>query len=108
MKKLNLLSVLMIAAFGLMTSCSDEAECQECHVAYDHVHDGETEEIEIPITAADGGEDFCGDELADVETEGYTRTIEETIVVHDGETDTVPAGSYPVHCEIHADGHDHD
>ena len=75
MKKLNLLSVLMIAVFGLMTSCSDEAECHECHVAYEHVHNGVTEEIEIPILNAEGGMDFCGDELADVETEGYTLSL---------------------------------
>ena len=47
--------------------------------------------------------EFCGDELADVETPGYAHTIDETIVGND----TVPAGTYTdIHCEEHAD-HDH-
>ena len=95
MKNFSLLPVLMIAVFGFMTSCSSSSDdCHECHIAYMNAAGAEVE-VEI-------GE-FCGDELADVETPGYSHTIDETIVGND----TVPAGTYTeIHCEEHAD-HDH-
>ena len=46
--------------------------------------------------------EFCGSGLEEVEAPDYLHTIEETVVGND----TVPAGSYPVHCEEHGD-HDH-
>ena len=94
MKKLSLLSILLVGIFGFMTSCSSSDDCHECHIAWTNA-DGNEVEVEI-------GE-FCGDALADVETDGYTHTIEETIVGND----TVPAGTYSeIHCEEHGDHDD--
>ena len=97
MKKTNLLTVTVISLALGFSSCSkdDTVDCHECHVAYD----GPNGEIEVEISAADGGEDFCGTELETVEAPGYTYAIPQTIVG----MDTVPAGSYAVHCEEHAD-----
>ena len=100
MKKTNLLTVGLLSVGLAFTSCSksdDSAvECHECHVAYDN----NGVEIEVEILAPDGGEDFCGEDLETVEAPGYLHSIPETIVG----MDTVPAGSYAVHCEEH---HDH-
>tara|TARA_B100000902_G_C27274989_1_gene898358 strand:- start:1506 stop:1802 length:297 start_codon:yes stop_codon:yes gene_type:complete len=97
MKKSNLLTAVTLCTVLAFTSCtkSDSVECHECHVAYD----GPNGEIEVEISAADGGEDFCGTELEAVEAPNYLHPIPETIVG----TDTIPAGSYEVHCEEHAD-----
>jgi hypothetical protein len=88
MKKLLIAPALALFLF----SCSDSDECHECHVAY--MTDAGEVEVEI-------GE-FCGSNLEEVEAPDYLHTIEETVVG----TDTVPAGSYEVHCEEHGD-HDH-
>ena len=95
MKKISLLSILLVGIFGFMTSCSSsDSDCHECHIAWTNAAGNEVE-VEI-------GE-FCEDALADVETEGYTHTIEETIVGND----TVPAGTYSeIHCEEHGDHDD--
>ena len=90
--------LLLFTIIGLLfMSCSKE-ECHECHIAYEHDHTaGATdhhEEIEGEI-----GE-FCGDDLDDVEANGYT--LENDLIVGG---DTIPAGTYPanmVHCEEHA------
>jgi hypothetical protein len=98
MKKTNLLTLAVLSSLLVFTSCSKDddhsADCHECHVAYDN----NGAEIEVAILAADGGDDFCGTELENVEAPGYTHEIPETIVG----MDTVPAGSYEVHCEEHA------
>ena len=88
MKKLLIVPTLALFMF----SCSDSDDCHECHVAYMT----DAGEIEVGI-----GE-FCGTALEEVEAPDYLHTIEETVV----ENDTVPAGSYAVHCEEHGD-HDH-
>ena len=88
MKKLLIVPTLALFMF----SCSDSDDCHECHVAYMT----DAGEIEVEI-----GE-FCGTALEEVEAPDYLHTIEETVVVND----TVPAGSYEVHCEEHGD-HDH-
>ncbi len=75
-----------------MSSCSSSSDCHECHVAY------MTDAGEISVEIGE----FCGTALEEVEAPSYVHSIEETIVGND----TVPAGSYPVHCEEHAD-HDH-
>ncbi len=102
MKKINyLFAAAIFSVFAMMTSCSkSEDECHECHIAY-MLANGNEVEVEI-------GE-FCGDALEDVESEGYTIAIEETIVG----SDTVPAGTYgngnmEIHCEEHGDHDDHD
>ena len=33
MKKLSLLSILLVGIFGFMTSCSSSDDCHECHIA---------------------------------------------------------------------------
>ena len=88
MKKLLIVPALALFMF----SCSDSDDCHECHVAYMT----DAGEIEVEI-----GE-FCGTALEDVEAPDYLHTIEETVEGND----TVPAGSYEVHCEEHGD-HDH-
>lgn len=88
MKKLLIVPTLALFMF----SCSDSDDCHECHVAYMT----DAGEIEVEI-----GE-FCGTALEEVEAPDYLYTIEETVVGND----TVPAGSYEVHCEEHGD-HDH-
>ena len=101
MKKINyLLSAIFFMTATTMTSCSDSNDdhtsCHECHIAYE----GPNGEIEVPISAADGGEDFCGTELEEAEAPGFTYTIEQTIIG----MDTIPAGTYSdIHCEDHAD-----
>jgi hypothetical protein len=101
MKRLNYLFVAFaFIAFASMTSCSkSEDECHECHIAY-LLAAGSEVEVEF-------GE-FCGDALEEVEADGYTITIEETIVGND----TIPAGTYgngnmEIHCEEHGDHDDH-
>ena len=95
MKNITLLSILLFGIFGFMISCSSSSDdCHECHIAW---MNAANEEVEVEI-----GE-FCGDALADVEADGYSHTIDETIVGND----TVPAGAYSdIHCEEHGD-HDH-
>jgi hypothetical protein len=95
MKKRNLVSFGALSVMLVFTSCSksESVECHECHVAYDN----NGVEIEVEILAADGGDDFCGTELETVEAPDYTHEIPQTIVG----MDTVPAGSYDVHCEEH-------
>tara|TARA_B100001057_G_C22558642_1_gene836371 strand:+ start:559 stop:834 length:276 start_codon:yes stop_codon:yes gene_type:complete len=91
MKKLLIAPVLALFLF----SCSDSDGCHECHAAYKATPD--TPEVQIEI-----GE-FCGSELEEVEAPGYLYSINDTIIG----TDTIPAGSYEVHCEEHGDDHDH-
>tara|TARA_B100000214_G_scaffold250051_1_gene183734 strand:- start:131 stop:439 length:309 start_codon:yes stop_codon:yes gene_type:complete len=101
MKKLNYLFVpFAFIALSTMTSCSKD-ECHECHIAYMPAGGGAEIVVEF-------GE-FCGDALEEVEADGYTVTIEETIIG----SDTVPAGTYgngnmEIHCEEHGDHDDHD
>lgn len=76
MKNFSLLSVLMIAVFGVMTSCSSSDDCHECHIALFDAAGQETAEVEI-------GE-FCGDALEDVESAGYQLT--EMLVADNGDT----------------------
>jgi len=101
MKK-NFLLALFLSLF--IVSCEkdddhDHDECHECHIALME-DDGSEHQIDI-----DG--DFCGDDLANIEANGWVATTE---ISHDGEVefnigDLVPASM--IHCEEHAN-HDHD
>ena len=103
MKKSILFS---LACFSLcFVSCEKDDhdhddECHECHVALVECcgaaepHEAGEHEVEI-------GE-FCGDDLANVEANGWIAT---QAIMHDGEEefavgDLVPASM--VHCEEHA------
>jgi hypothetical protein len=86
MKKLLIAPALALFLF----SCSDSDDCHECHIAWQN---SANEEVEVEI-----GE-FCGSELSDVESNGYTLASEQVIG-----NDTVPAGDYAgsdIHCEEH-------
>ena len=99
MKKGNfLLIALTICSISIITSCSHDDECHECHIAYP----GQNGEVEVEI-----GE-FCGTALEAVEADGYTHTLNEAVIIG---SDTVPAGTYgngnmEIHCEEHADHYD--
>ena len=92
--KNNFLFLAGISVF-MFVACEDDdhdhdSDCHECHIAYNNV----TVQVDI-------GE-FCGDDLANVEANGYTLT--EDMMVGDV---TIPAGLYTdIHCEEHGD-HDH-
>ena len=49
MKNFSLLSVLMIAVFGVMTSCSSSDDCHECHIALFDAAGQETAEVELSL-----------------------------------------------------------
>jgi len=98
-KMKNILLFHLFVIILLIISCDkdDHDACHECHIAFiedegsEHTHDiGE----------------FCGDELADVEANGYVNQVE---FIHDGLTYTegYEFMASEVHCEEHAD-HDHD
>jgi hypothetical protein len=90
--KNNFLFLAGISVF-MFVACEDDdhdSDCQECHIAYDN----DTVQVDI-------GE-FCGDDLANVEANGYNLT--EEMMVGDV---TIPIGLYTdIHCEEHGD-HDH-
>lgn len=100
MNKELLMLLVAITATVCLSSCSDDDhdhECQECHIAY--MMDGA--EIEVPITNAAGGEEFCEDELEDAESADFSYELTEDYVT--ASNDTVPAGTYSdIHCEDHA------
>lgn len=105
MKKVKFVSLsCVVSLLFFTTSCSDSSsssiECQECHIAYEN---GVDPEVEVPMLNFNGGEDFCGADLATVEAVDFEYTIAETVV--DGIT--IPAGTYgngnmEIHCEEHA------
>jgi len=88
MKKLLIAPALALFLF----SCSDSDDCHECHIAWDN---GSGTEVEVEI-----GE-FCGSELSDVESNGYTLASDTVIG-----NDTIPAGDY-VGTDIHCEEHEH-
>ena len=86
----------------MFVSCEkdDDVHCQECHIAFME-EDGSEHSVDI-----DG--EFCGDDLVDIEANGWIATED---IEHDGEVEyaagtTVPASM--IHCEEHADHDDHD
>jgi len=101
MKKSNLLSLLVLFSVLLFTSCSKDndhsPECQEC-AALCAMDDGTTTEKDL-------GE-FCGEDLQDIEANGYTLTSE--LVVG---SVTYPVGhvfsASEICCAENHDGHNH-
>ena len=47
MKKISLLSILLVGIFGFMTSCSSSDDCHECHIALYDDSGAEVGELEI-------------------------------------------------------------
>ena len=94
MKNIFLLS-LICTSLCIMSCEKDynDEDCHECHIAL-IMEDGSEYEYEI-------GE-FCGDELSNVETNGYTVTTEFTDM---GITYLVgyEFDASDIHCEEHAD-----
>ncbi len=118
MKKVNyLLSAIALAGFATMTSCSKDSDdtapdaCYPCHIAIDT-----KSETAWDITNAAGGEEFCGDELADAESATYVYTVVDTLYSDEGNIPLPPGeygpGSantdYEIHCEEHGEHDDHD
>ena len=105
MKK-NILFTVACLSLCFMSCEQDnhDHECHECHVALVECC-GATEPHEAGEHEVEIGE-FCGDDLANVEANGWVATQS---IMHDGEEefavgDIVPASM--IHCEEHAD-HDH-
>ena len=107
--------VFVLSLISFLASCSKSDshhdECHECHLAYALPDGGETA---WDIENADGGDEFCGDELNDVESADYIHVVVDTLYSSSG--DTLLPGSYSakngyeVHCEEHGahdDDHDH-
>ena len=93
---------ILSACIALIFSCSTSSdECHECHIAFD----GPNGEIEVPIMAPDGGDEFCGPDLEAAEAPDYSYTLDADVIIGN---DTIPAGTYnEIHCEEHGDDHDH-
>ena len=94
----NQFLLLLGVSFFMFVACEKD-ECQECHIAFME-EDGSEHAVDI-----DG--EFCGDDLVNIEANGWEATED---IIHDGEVEyalgeIVPASM--IHCEEHAD-HDHD
>ena len=90
-------NLLLVSALAFMTSCSDDETCAECHVV--------VAGTEIELTEF---EEYCGDELHDLEDNGYT--FENTVYV-DSHGDSLDTPLEPGYVgEVHCGGehHDHD
>jgi hypothetical protein len=113
MKKVNyFLSTIALAGVVTMNSCSKADDhddlCHECHIALP-----DKSETAWDITNAAGGEEFCGQELTDVESSSAVYTVTDTLYSSDGVPllpgDYGPGSEnsqYEIHCEEHGD-HDH-
>ena len=89
MKKLLIVPALALFLF----SCTDSDDCHECHIVWVN-GSGTVVDVEI-------GE-FCGSELSDVESNGYTLASD-TIIGND----TIPAGDYAGGTQLHCEEHEH-
>ena len=112
MKKLSLLSILLVGVFGFMTSCSDSEEelCSECHIALP-----DKNETAWDIVDADGEHiEFCAQDLENMESANAVYSVLDTLYA-DGTGDTLLPGEYgpgsansqyEIHCEEeHDDDH---
>ena len=113
--KTNFLKIFFAASLILLvSSCSKDSDnhtdCHECHIALVYT-DGSEDAWEI--TAPGGGDEFCGDDLEDAESDSYIYVVSDTLINDDGVI--LPPGNYgkgsensdyEVHCEDHAN-HDH-
>jgi len=91
-------NLFLASALAFMTSCSDDDGCANCHLVVMNADGSETELLDL--------EEQCGDDLHDLEENGYNFT--DTVYVHtDGMIYSLD--SLEVHCgeEHDHDGHDH-
>ena len=98
-KLFTLKNFLLVSSLALMTSCSDDETCADCHLVVMNADGSEIELLDL--------EEYCGDALHDLEENGYS--FEDTIFVDsDGNTllsPVAPGDSVQVHC---GEEHDHD
>ena len=98
-------------------SLNSQFECLECHLSFP---DGSGGELMYDITNAAGGEEFCGDELADAESNTFYFEIAagDSLLCDDGGhpiyagqygpgADNAAGQAYEVHCDDHSDHGDH-
>ena len=112
MKKTNFLTLAVLSSLLVFTSCSkdnDTAElCAKCHIALD---DDKSETI-WDIASPSGDDDFCGDELTEVETSDATYTVTDTLYADGTEEILLPGvygpGSAHSQYEIHCGEEDED
>lgn len=112
MKNLSFLMIASFASLIFFSSCSTDNDCHECHLAYQITDSTGTiiGERAFDISNPNGGDEFCGDELTDVEDPSNTFTTTVTLYSDDG-NDSLVAGTYgngdgwEVHCEEHGDDH---
>ena len=90
----NQFLILLGLSVFMFVSCEKDDECHPCHIAFTE-EDGSEHEHDI-------GE-FCGDDLNDVELNGYT--VMGAALIHDGDTYEIGHvfSADMVHCEEHAD-----
>ena len=69
MKNLSFLMIASFASLIFFSSCSSSDDCQHCHIA---LPDGNGGETAWDISNPNGGDEFCGDELTDVENPDKT------------------------------------
>ena len=103
-KLFTIKNFLLVSALAVMTSCSDDKEtCADCHLVVMNADGSETELLDL--------EEYCGDDLHEIEENGYS--FQDTIYVDsDGNTlatPVAPGDAVEVHCgeEHDHDGHDH-
>ena len=114
MKNLSFLMIASFASLIFFSSCSSDSDCHECHLAYPLTDSTGTVvgERAFDISNPSGGDEFCGDELTDVENPANAFEVTEMLISDDG-SDTLMPGTYgngdgwEVHCEEHGDHDDH-
>ncbi len=111
MKNLSFLMIASFASLIFFSSCSSSDEnCQECHIALPDGNGGETA-WDIPNPS--GGDEFCGDELTDVENPDNAFVVTDMLISDDGNDTLMPGtyggpnSDYEIHCEEHGDHDDH-
>ena len=91
-------NLLLVSAIAFTTSCSDDKEtCADCHLVVINADGSETELLDL--------EEYCGDDLHDLEENGYD--FQDTIYVHTDGTEYA-LDSLEVHCGEEHDHDDHD
>ena len=96
------LMVCLASVFALMSSCSkdDGEECHACHLALQDANSNDpNDETVWHIDPPSGGEEFCGDELEDMEEfasgDSWVYTVTDTLYSEcEGMPCVLPPGEY--------------